>query len=166
MARVLKVCHSITNPVSDIWMLGGEASEPVSTPLMRMLVKSVMDEVHIPHQLAAMIHAGSEGEKAPEQIYDRIDIFGAVVTPLFEYDCRDSRCRAHWDRWGFGWGEGVCVSIDIGTANLTKSVVTAAVPSGAAVAECNTTATKLFPMESAGARLCVTMLGNAPCQAP
>ena len=43
---------------------------------------------------------------------------------------------------------------DIGTANLTKSVVTAAVPSGAAVAECNTTATKLFPMELAGARLC------------
>ena len=50
VARVLKVCHSITNP--DIWMLGGEASEPVSTPLMRMLVKSVMDEMHIPHQFS------------------------------------------------------------------------------------------------------------------
>ena len=111
MARVLKVCHSITNP--DVWMLGGEACEPVPTPLVRMLVKSVMDEMHIPHELATMIYAWSKGEKAPEQIYDRIDIFGAVVTPLFEYDCRDSRCRAHWDRWGFGWGR--CLRIDTET---------------------------------------------------
>ena len=72
MARVLKVCHSITNP--DVWMLGGEACEPVSTPLMRMLVKSVMDEMHTPHQLAAMIHAGSEGEKAPEQTIASISL--------------------------------------------------------------------------------------------
>ena len=75
-------------------MLGGEASEPVSTPLVRMLVKSVMDEMHIPHQFSDPRRVGRrEGAGAD----DRIDIF-AVVTPLFEYDCRNSRCRAHaWD---------------------------------------------------------------------
>ena len=76
VARVLKVCHSITNP--DVWMLGGEACEPVSTPLMRMLVKSAMDEMHIPHQFSDPRRVGRrEGAGAD----DRIDIFG-VVTPI------------------------------------------------------------------------------------
>ena len=69
-------------------------------------------------EIRPAIFGGSEVEDAADE-----DIFGAVVTPLFEYDCRDSRYRAHWDRWGFGLGR--CVlridrHRDIGTANLTK----------------------------------------------
>ena len=48
-------------------VLGMETRETVVTLLVRGLVEPVMDQVHVPHELPAMVHAFGRGQEVTQE---------------------------------------------------------------------------------------------------